>query len=891
VPADAVAQHAVSTGWNIAGFVSELAARGGAPAVIASSEQDVVTWDCATLAGSAIEFAAKLQERSLTRGTPIALWAPNSPQWIAAALGVLATGSVLVPVDDQADPAQFDAVLARSGAVLVLTTEPHRMACAEILARHATEVWQLDTAIAGEGFQVPPGAFTALTSPGADDPAVLLWTSGTTGSAKAFFLTHGNIAVNVEALRALAVVGPGDRALLPLPLHHAYPMVVGTLLTLTSGTAIILPGGPTGPLIMKAINDGQATAIVGVPRLYDALVAAIRSRVEGRGAILRLVWRGLVALAIAVQRSTGLRLGSVLFAPLRHTIAPRLRYLVSGGARLDQDTAEMLEALGWIALSGYGLAETASIFTGNSPEGRRAGSAGRSLSGQIRIAAPDAEGIGEIELKGPSVTAGYVDPAANAEAFTSDGWFRTGDLGYVDKDGFLFVTGRAKEILVLGGGKKVNPEDLEHIYGAAPEIREIAILEDRGALVALVHPDPAKLRARGTMNVRDGVRVVLGEKALDLPSYQRLSGFALTDQPLPMTRLGKYRRFLLPDLYARALSGGPQRAAHMLDAADLALLQDPTAASVWALLRERFPDHAIDLDVDPRLDLNLDSFAWMELGLALESRANVHLTEEDIAGVETLRDLVRLCVVRRAGAASGEEATALATDTERWLAPTTVLLTTAGFLLYGLNWLVMRLCFRLRISGLEHLPAGGAYVIAPNHNSDLDGFAVAASLSPSRVRHAYWAGDIVRLFFTRLTQTFCRAAHIFPVDERYPDAAVATAVRVLETGNAQIWFSEGWRSPDGNLQRFLPGIGQLLLRTGAPAVPAWIHGSFEALPRGRRIPRLHRITLTFGPAVAVEVLRKEGIGRTDEERIADALRSRVADLGRECGSAVVEQTA
>ena len=149
---------------------------------------------------------------------------------------------------------------------------------------------------------------------------------------------------------------------MPLPLHHAYPLVVGTLLTLTSGTAIILPGGPTGPLIMKALKDGEATAIVGVPRLYDALVAAIRSRFEGGGAVLRLVWRGLVGLAIAVQRATGLRLGAVLFAPVRRAIAPRLRYLVSGGARLERDTAEMLEALGWTALSGYGLAETASIF-------------------------------------------------------------------------------------------------------------------------------------------------------------------------------------------------------------------------------------------------------------------------------------------------------------------------------------------------------------------------------------------------------------------------------------------------------------------------------------------------------------------------------------------------
>ena len=144
---------------------------------------------------------------------------------------------------------------------------------------------------------------------------------------------------------------------------------------------------------------------------------------------------------------------------------------------------------------------------------------------------------------------GYIDnPSANAETFTSDGWFRTGDLGYLDRDGFLFVTGRAKEVIVLGGGKKVNPEDLERIYGSAPEIREIAILEDNGALVALVRPDSVKLRARGAMNIRDGARVVLAETALDLPSYQRLSGFALTHRLLPRTRLGKYRRFLLRDL-------------------------------------------------------------------------------------------------------------------------------------------------------------------------------------------------------------------------------------------------------------------------------------------------------------------------------------------------------
>ena len=844
------------------------------------------------VATNAVGLAASLRARSLGHGGPVVLWGPNSPLWIVAALGVLAAGAVLVPVDDLAEEAQLEAVLRRSGSHMLLTTQQHEAECAKLLGRLGAESWLLDT-VAGEQIAlISPNAAAPMLAPATTDPAALFWTSGTTGSPKAFFLTHGNIASNVEALRALAIIGPGDRALLPLPLHHAYPFVVGMLSTLTCGTAIVLPDGATGPLIMKALTDGEATAIIGVPRLYDALVAAIQSRVEKRGVALRLGWRGLLRFVIAMQHATGLQPGSFLFNAVRRAIAPHLRYLVSGGARLERDTAETLEALGWIVLSGYGLAETASIFTGNSLNSRRAGSAGRPLAGgQVRIASPDAEGVGEIELRGPSIAAGYIDnPSANAETFTLDGWFRTGDLGYVDRDGFLFVTGRAKEVIVLGGGKKVNPEDLERIYGSAPEIREIAILEDSGALVALVRPDSVKLHARGAMNIRDGTRIVLAETALDLPFYQRLSGFAVTDQPLPRTRLGKYRRFLLHDLYARALAGGPQRTARMLDEADLALLRDPIAGAAWALLRDRFPDRVIDLDVDPSLDLNLDSFAWMELEVALEARTGVRLTEADIAGIETLRDLLRLCVARRRDGAGIEEVSPVARDTERWLAPRGLLLTAAGLVLYGLNWVIMHTCFQLRISGLEHLPSSGAYVITPNHVSDLDAMAIAAALPLSRARHVYWAGDIVRLFYSRLTQIFCRAVHLFPVDERYPDAGVATAVQVLRSGQVQVWFPEGWRSPDGNLQRFLPGIGQLLLRTGAPAVPAWVEGAFEALPRGRRIPRFHRISLCFGPALNVEQLANEGSGKTDDERIAHGLRSRVVALGRTF-RAVVEQVA
>ena len=159
-------------------------------------------------------------------------------------------------------------------------------------------------------------------------------------------LTHRNIATNVEALQQFGVVGPRDRALLPLPLHHAYPIIVGMLTTLTLGTTIVLPGGSTGPALMRALREGNATTIVGVPRLYEALRAAIETRLKGYHLTLSLAFRALLKVTILVQQASGIRPGRFLFAPVRHGIAPDLRLLVSGGARLEGTNEEHLEALG-----------------------------------------------------------------------------------------------------------------------------------------------------------------------------------------------------------------------------------------------------------------------------------------------------------------------------------------------------------------------------------------------------------------------------------------------------------------------------------------------------------------------------------------------------------------
>ncbi len=402
-------------------------------------------------------------------------------------------------------------------------------------------------------------------------------------------------------------------------------------------------------------------------------------------------------------------------------------------------------------------------------------------------------------------------------------------------------------------------------------------MEDKGALVALVRPDPSRLLVRGALNFRDPIRILLGEKARSLPSYQRLSGFALTDQPLPRTRLGKYRRFLLPGLYAQAAGGGAHRAAHVLGSEDEALLRDPAAAAIWSLLRQRYPDVAVDLDVSLSLDLNLDSFGWMELTLLLQDRFGVQLSETDITGIETVRDLLRRAIERQPQAPA--ELPAIATDLDRWLAPQGVLLSLLNAGLYTLNWLIMRAFFRLRVKGIEHLPKTEPFVITPNHASYLDGPAIGAALPLHRYRQLYWAGDLRTLFSNRLTRIFARVVHVFPVDAKHPGAALEAAARVLQSGKGQVWFPEGWVSPDGELQHFQPGVGELLLTSGAPAVPTHLGGTFEALPRGGRWPRFVRVSVVFGRSEQPEALRTAGAGRTDEEKIATALRERLIALG------------
>ena len=856
-----------------------IASRGKTAALITYAGEREESWSFAALGEASARLGAALAAQGVARGDTVALVAPNSARWIVAFWGIIAAGAVALPIDWQIG----DADLARMIAIGKCRRAFASTAAAERLEAVAPECRSI--LLDSEDASAPVETWQSLLSaperalPRVDpgDDAVIVFTSGTTGTPKAVPLTHANLLTNARALATTRLVGPGDRALLPLPLHHAYPLTIGMLTPLALGCGVVLPAGVSGAELLSALRRAQVTALLGVPRLYTALYDNLVREIGARPRLLAILVSQMLRLARWAQRHGIGAPGRFLFRPLRRKLAPRLRLLVSGGAAIDRDVEEGLSALGWEVLTGYGLVETSSMLTFNPPGAARAGSAGRPVPGMsIRIHDPDATGTGEIETHGPSLFAGYRDdPDKTREAFTADGWFRTGDLGSIDADGYLHIAARKSETIVLADGKKIFPEAFEPVYAATPLIREAALLGVEGALVALVVPNLAAAREAGALRLADAIRDALTEAARALPSYARLSGFAVAREPLPRTQLGKIRRSALPALYEAARRHADEAAPPEISAADQALLEDPTAAALWRWLGDRFPGRSLQLDTIPQLDLGIDSLGWIAFTLALERDLGIVLTEKEISRIVSLRDLLREAV---AAPKTGAHPAPTAASTA-WLAPPgpgARLCFVAGAALVRA---AMRWGFGLRVEGLDRLPRAGPMVLCPNHASFLDPFALGAAMPRPLLHRTCWGGWTGIVFTTRLRRWFSRLARVIPVDpDRAASAGLALAGTALDRGWSLVWFPEGARSRDGSLQRFLPGIGMLIGAHPVPVVPVLIEGSFAAWPVGRRWPRLRPITVRFGAALTADFLRETPPSGDPNAAIADRIRAGVAAL-------------
>ncbi|MDJ0929072.1 MAG: AMP-binding protein [Gammaproteobacteria bacterium] len=874
--------------------------RGEAPALLRMSPAGTEQWTYGELGELTGRMAAGLIAAGLSPGDRGILFAPNSPEWVVACLALLEAGAVPVPVDSQVTPTDLQHILADCGANWVFTTTNSIARLPAELQESLPRIVSLDTAgdhglfwrelLATSGSSNAP-----IATP--NDCAMLFYTSGTTGTPKGVPLSHANIATNMEAILSQRITQPGDRLLLPLPLHHVYPFVVGLMIPLREAMPVIMPRSLTGAHLQQAIYNGQASILLGVPRLYVALLSAIEQQLEARGQVVSVLFRTLMRSAALLRSGLRVDVGKWLFVALRKRFGPRLRLLVSGGSALPPEVAWALEGLGWRVATGYGLTETSPILTFNAPGTRHLANTGRPLPNVTLRIAPPEPGFphGEVLAKGPNVFAGYRNlPEQTAGVFTGDGWFRTGDLGYIDNGGYLHLTGRASAMIVLPGGENVDPEGLEAALAEAPSIQEVGVLEDNGKLVGVVVPEAEPARELDDDALLRRVNQELAVITRDLPSYQRLNDVIIDQVVLPRTRLGKLRRHILRDRYAalRAGRGGAKQTGllplRQLAPEDRQLLEDAASGRLWRWLGTRFPDDLISPDTDLRLDLGVDSMDWLNLSLEIRDVAGVELDAEIISRIETVRDLLHATVTGEQAAGDTEDLVTRLRVPDKLLSPSQRSCfepPSFGYRLLGrvlelIGLGLMRYVYRLRVTGAENLPATAPFILAPNHRSSLDPVTVGFALGHARLPQTYWAGWVGMMFERPLMRQISRAGRVLPIEtERGALASLELAAATLHRGYNLVWFPEGRRSLSGELQPFLPGIGLLLQAQPVPVVPIWIEGTQQALPPGRLWFRRARLSITLGPPVSVDELETTGLGDTPAERIVDALRTRVAALG------------
>lgn len=886
----------------------------GHTALVAFTEEGSNTLSYSALLDQIRDMAAGLLGNGLKVGEPAIIFASNSPSWVVSCLAVIYSGGVAVPVDPQHSDEVLKHIVEDSKAQWIFTDEQGEGKLHEALPNRKFHLYRIDVDRGASSWKSlladPKDRLKAKDKPiGADETTIIFYTSGTTGMPKGVPLTHTNILMQLDSVIAkVDLLRPTDRILLPLPFFHVYPLNVGMFGPLRMGLPIIMPLSLTGPELMRAIHEGGATVFVGVPRLLRSIFQAIDKKVHANK-IAGSLYDASTGVCGFTDRYLKLPIGKILFKPLRSGFAPTLRLFTSGGAPLDPIISRKIKALGWDLAVGYGLTETAPLLSIRLNSNSALESVGCPIPGvRLRVVEyedPDSEqkgkkrskkdseeqsadyrGEGEIQAHGPNIFQGYLNlPDKTAEAFTEDGWFRTGDLGKL-KGGNLYITGRGSSTLVMEGGKKINPEDVEEKLAKQPGIREIALLQHEHKLVALIVPD---LKTISLENTVDEIGRALKSAAAGTASYLHITDFAVTRHPLPRTNLGKLKRHELYDLFEQAKaqqSSKKKSGAEVLTSEDKQLLSDPAAEACFHWLKKRFPDHEITLETSPELELNIDSLEWMNLTLELLESTGVQLSEESISRVATVRDLLH--EISTSGKKGSKHASSPLEEPERFLdknqrkyvEPLSSWKLKLAEFFYQLNLLLMS-PFKIEVIGLEKLPRE-QFVFTPNHASYIDAFALAAAIPEERLKNTQWAGWTGIAFGNPIFSFLSRVSQVFPVDAKKSlVTSLALATSVLKQGKNLVWFPEAERTLTGELLPFKQGIGVLLEKVPVKVVPVFLQGTRKALPPGAFFPRQAKIRVIFGEPVDAAMLEKEGDGRTAPERIANALRDRVNALAQE----------
>jgi long-chain acyl-CoA synthetase len=908
------------------------------------------------LAQAAATVAENLRALRLERGDRVVLFSENQPEWGMAYLGAVSLGLTVVPLDAQTWHKEVWAIAHFTGAKALLVSENcfKRLAPEGVLendrapepiqivdvSRHCAP-WRMHeyprstqgravvreavAEVVGVVGPSGPGASgnggnglggsgngangspaepaeiaTATVAVQPDDPASIIFTSGTASDPKGAVHTHRGFLANLQRVLHLSPkLGPEDHMLSVLPLYHALEFTCGFLGPVHLGATVTYASSLKPKNLVDTMRETGTTYMLGVPTLHALLRDEIERRVlkdprlaakaEAAGAGARAE-RGSLARRLRGRALQELRLR------VREEVGGRLRFVVSGGSALGPELYEDFYALGIPIYEGYGLTETAPVLTLNPAGKTRAGSVGKPLPGvELRLSHPDRDGIGEIVVRTPSLMRNYDgNPTATAKAIR-DGWFHTGDLGWIDEDGYVFITGRIKDVIVTGAGKNVYPSDLEAIYSNVPGVSEICVVGVKSGLTEEVHAVVVPNAAAATMSPDGDLRKAIQREmqilARDLPSYHRLQYVHLWNGPLPRNADGEVLRDQVLAWLRGDLERRPQRMAAA--AAPIPALESSQEDALLQELARLSGIAATDIRPESDLysDLGLDSLEAIELLLFLETQFGVAIPDAQADAIRTVGDLQREVVVLSklpAGSVGAPRENLPSLLPARQKSPFD-----RALLRLSLSSLdaLYHSYFQLELPELNgFFPLDGPYIIAANHSSHLDVGAIMAAIARQRGKHEAERLHVLGArdyFFDKKLKSwfFSRFFNVVPIrrDQTGLDG-LRTAKSILSNGEPVLIFPEATRSRTGKMQAFKPGLGLLAFETNVPVIPAHIRGTFDALPAGRSFPKSAAVRVRFGDPIPMDQFRGEGAGHDKDDlyrRIAHEVRVHIERLAGE----------
>jgi long-chain acyl-CoA synthetase len=504
-------------------------------------------------------IANGLLEAGLVKGDRVCLWAENCPEWMVVWLGAAIAGLVIVPVDFLSSEKEFTNILKMTGAKAFFHSS-RKQSFADTLANDGFSV-SIMINLSNETYRNfgVSAKKTARADIDGSDPVSIIFTSGTMGFAKGVTLSHNNIIANASAaIRSLRAY-PSDVFINVLPLHHTYPTTCSFIAPLSLGASTIIVERLVGSVVVDDIRDAKGTFLIAVPLLYDKVKSAIEKGYRALPKFLQAVLNVFRAIALSEAKHGRVGFGRFFFRFIRKRAGLHsIRMMVAGGGPLNPKTADFFDSFGFNIVHGYGLSENSPLVSVNTPWHRRNVSVGLPVVyTEIKIPDPDKDGVGEILIKSPSVMLGYYDnPAATAEVITADGWLKTGDMGYRDEKGFIYINGRQKNLIVSSGGKNVYPEEIEDHFIGSKIVEEILIMGKREKefggeqVFAVVVPNFENIKADYPGKEGDeAFTFALVKKEIEkvnrsLVGYKKITDFIIRNEPFEKNAQQKIRRFL-----------------------------------------------------------------------------------------------------------------------------------------------------------------------------------------------------------------------------------------------------------------------------------------------------------------------------------------------------------